>query len=140
MIDCFSENDFKLENEHTFVQWLSEVISQEGCEEGEISFVFCDDPYLLALNQEFLNHDTLTDIITFDNSLGKQLHGEIYISTERVRENAEIFAVPFLEELSRVLVHGILHLCGYKDKTEDQEKEMRGKENYYLSKIGGLSN
>ncbi len=139
MIDFFSENDFELANAEQLVMWLKGVIAEEGSEEGDISFVFCDDQYLLALNIEFLKHDTLTDIITFDNSLGRQLHGEIYISTERVTENAQIFDVSFSEELSRVLVHGVLHLCGYKDKSDEEEQEMRHKENYYLKKYATLS-
>lgn len=135
MIEFYSENDFELSHAKEYEDWLKSAIMEEGYEEGEISYIFCDDPYLLALNIEFLNHDTLTDIITFDNSLGKQLHGEIYISTERVKENAEDFQTSFTEELGRVLVHGVLHLCGYKDKLEDEERRMRHRENYYLKKL-----
>lgn len=139
MIDFFYENDFKLLKGNRYSEWLQDVILEEGCEPGEINYIFCNDAYLLELNREFLKHDTLTDIITFDNSLGKQLQGEIYISTERIKENAEEFHTSFPDELSRVLVHGILHLCGYKDKSEEEEKQMRAKENYYLDKLDLLS-
>jgi probable rRNA maturation factor len=94
--------------------------------------VFCDDDYLHKLNLQFLNHDTLTDIISFDNSLGKQIHGEIYISVERVKENAGTYQVAFLEELHRVIIHGVLHFCGYKDKTKKQQETMSRKENEAL--------
>lgn len=139
MIDFFYENDFKLPKVNRYRGWLQDVIQEEGCDLGEINYIFCNDSYLLELNMEFLKHDTLTDIITFDNSLGKQLHGEIYISTERVKENSKEFQSSFQAELGRVLVHGILHLCGYKDKSEKEEKRMRAKENYYLDKLERLS-
>jgi rRNA maturation RNase YbeY len=90
--------------------------------------VFCDDEYLLEINQQYLDHDTLTDIISFDYSVGNELHGDIFVSVERVRENATDFNVTFLEEIKRVLVHGILHYCGYKDKSESDELIMRKKE------------
>ena len=102
---------------------------------GEIQYVFCDDNYLLKLNQEFLKHDTLTDIISFDYSVGKIIHGEIFISVERVKENAKAFQVSFKEELFRVIIHGVLHYCGYKDKTTNDSQIMTDKENYYLNKI-----
>ena len=120
MIDFFYETDFNLTNEKEITSWISSIISSEGFEEGELTYVFCDDKYLLSLNEEFLNHDTLTDIISFDYSLGKQIHGEIYISIERVIENASHFKVDFNDELHRVLIHGILHYCGYKDKLEPE--------------------
>ncbi len=97
-----------------------------------MDYVFCSDELLHSINTEFLNHDTLTDIITFDYSLGKELHGEIYISTDRVRENARMYEVEFENELHRVIIHGILHLCGYSDKTEADKLEMRRKENECL--------
>jgi len=97
--------------------------------------VFCDDDYLHKLNVEFLNHDTLTDIISFDYSVGKVIQGDVFISVERVAENAIEYKVSFLEELHRVIVHGILHYCGYKDKTEKDAVLMRSKENYYLSTL-----
>ncbi|MEJ6791742.1 MAG: rRNA maturation RNase YbeY [Lacinutrix sp.] len=135
MISFNYENNFKLTNELKISNWLSTVINAENCKEDEINYVFCDDTYLHKLNIEFLNHDTLTDIISFDYSVGKTLQGDIFISTERVEENAIDFSVPFVEELNRVLVHGILHFCGYKDKTEADALLMRDKENYYLKTL-----
>lgn len=128
MISFNYELDFTLENEQAFQDWLSEVITSENKTEGEINYIFCDDEYLLKINQQYLDHDTLTDIISFDYSIGNDLHGDIFISIERVRENALDFNVSFLEELKRVMVHGVLHYCGYKDKTKNDEKLMREKE------------
>jgi len=133
MIDFYSETDFDLENSEEISQWISQIIQQEDCEEGEISYIFCNDEYLLKLNKEFLNHDTLTDIISFDNSLGKQINGDIYISVERVKENSKTYATKFENELHRVIIHGILHYCGYKDKTDEDAKTMRIKEEEALS-------
>ncbi|HEX8563983.1 MAG TPA: rRNA maturation RNase YbeY [Flavobacterium sp.] len=129
MINFNYETDFELENEDAYANWLSEVIISEKKKEGEINYIFCDDEYLLAINQQYLDHDTLTDIISFDYCVGNELHGDIFISVERVRENAADFGVSFAEELKRVLAHGILHYCGYKDKTEADEGIMRQKEN-----------
>ncbi len=135
MIDFYSENNFVLEQKEQLIDWLQGLIKEEQKEEGDLEFIFCSDDYLLGINVEFLQHDTLTDIITFDNSLGSQLHGEIYISTDRVQDNAKQFKVPFKEELARVLAHGVLHLCGYKDKSEKDVEKMREREEYYISKI-----
>ena len=115
-------------------KWLNQVISNEAKEEGDISYIFCDDDYLLEKNIRFLNHNTLTDVITFDYCEGNSVSGDIFISIERVKENSEVFKVDFLTELNRVMVHGLLHLLGYKDKTERESNLMRKKENYYLSK------
>ena len=128
MISFNYEIDFLLDNEEAYESWLSKVILSEEKKEGEINYIFCDDEYLLQINQQYLNHDTLTDIISFDYSIGNELHGDIFISIERVRENAVDFAVTFEEELRRVLVHGVLHYCGYKDKSEQDELLMRSKE------------
>lgn len=117
-------------------KWLNQVISNEAKEEGDITYIFCDDDYLLEKNIRFLNHNTLTDVITFDYCEGNSVSGDIFISIERVKENSEIFKVDFLTELNRVMVHGLLHLLGYKDKTEKESNLMRKKENYYLSKYG----
>ncbi|MFD2822532.1 rRNA maturation RNase YbeY [Lacinutrix iliipiscaria] len=136
MISFNYENDFKLNNEPEISKWISDVIISEGCTIDEINYVFCDDDYLHKLNVEFLNHDTLTDIISFDYSVGKNIQGDIFISTERVEDNAKDFNVKFFEELYRVIVHGVLHYCGYKDKTEHDAKLMREKENHYLNQIG----
>jgi rRNA maturation RNase YbeY len=132
MIEFYSETDFKIEDTKALNRWISEVVLHENHELGELTYVFCDDEYLHKLNLQFLNHDTLTDIISFDNSLGKQIHGEVYISIERVKENASIYGVAFLEELHRVIIHGVLHFCGYQDKSEKQQEVMRGKENQAL--------
>ena len=128
MISFNYELDFKLEDEALYSDWISKVISSEKKNEGEINYVFCDDDYLVEINQQYLDHDTLTDIISFDYSIGNELHGDIFISIERVRENAIDFSVLFEEELKRVVVHGVLHYCGYKDKSEEDEKLMRQKE------------
>jgi rRNA maturation RNase YbeY len=128
MISFNYENEFQLQNEDQISTWISAVILSENKKEGDINYIFCDDEYLLNLNEQYLNHDTLTDIISFDYSVGNELHGDIFISIERVRENAQDFSVTFEEELKRVLVHGVLHYCGYKDKSEDDEQLMRNKE------------
>lgn len=134
MISFNYETEFSLNNETQFSTWISKTISEENCKEGEINYIFCSDDYLLKLNLDFLKHDTLTDIISFDYSVGKELHGDIYISVERVKENAKDFNETFTDEIARVIIHGVLHFCGYKDKTNDEEQLMRSKENYYLSK------
>lgn len=126
------ENDFVLENEEVVSSWLEAVIASEDKKLGEINYIFCDDEYLHKINLEYLSHDTLTDIISFDYSLGNELHGDIFVSIERVIENAADFKTEFSEELKRVLVHGVLHYCGYKDKSEDEEKLMRSKEDEKL--------
>lgn len=128
MIDFNYECDFTLENEEAISAWLSAVIVSENKNEGEINYIFCDDEYLLKINMEYLNHDTLTDIISFDYTVGNELNGDIFISVERVQDNANDFNVSFDEELKRVIVHGVLHYCGYKDKDEESEQLMRAKE------------
>ena len=128
MISFNYENEFELQNEDQIATWISAVILSENKKEGDINYIFCDDEYLLNLNEQYLDHDTLTDIISFDYSVGNELHGDIFISVERVRENAQDFSVTFEEELKRVLVHGVLHYCGYKDKSEEDEQVMRSKE------------
>jgi rRNA maturation RNase YbeY len=135
MINFYYETPFKLKNEEEISKWISSVIVSEEFKEGDINYIFCDDAYLLKLNIEFLNHDTFTDIISFDNSLGKILHGDIYLSIDRVKENAKNYGVSLSEELSRVIVHGILHYCGFKDKTEADSKLMRNKENFYINQL-----
>jgi probable rRNA maturation factor len=127
-INFYSENSFLLEEQEKHAAWIERVIFSEGKKLEEISYIFCDDEYLLKLNEEYLDHDTFTDIITFDYSVGKILQGDIYISTERVEENAREYNVSFEEELRRVIIHGVLHLAGYKDKTEEESSLMRKKE------------
>ena len=128
IINFYSENDFDIVEKEVYKKWIERVISSEGKRLGEISYIFCDDDYLLDINRRFLSHDTYTDIISFDDSIGNLLNGDIYISTERVRENALEFNEDFETELKRVLVHGILHYCGYKDKSEEDAALMREKE------------
>ena len=128
MISFNYETEFELHNEPDFSKWLSSVILSENKKEGEINYIFCDDNYLLEINQQYLDHDTLTDVISFDYSVGNEINGDVFVSVERVKENASDFKVTFHEEIQRVLVHGILHYCGYKDKTESDERIMRSKE------------
>lgn len=137
MIVFNNEIEFKLFNPDLVSDWLSDVINNEGFSEGEINYVFCSDDYLLAKNIEFLNHDTLTDIISFDYTMGKLISGDVFISVERVMENSKMFNVSFNNELCRVMVHGVLHYCGYKDKTEEERVEMRLKEDFYLLRFKG---
>ncbi len=118
-------------------QWLKSVIRKEGLVPGDISYLFCDDAYLLEQNIAFLHHDTFTDIITFDKRVGEIVSGDIMISLERVAENAQKFSVSFEEEFLRVMVHGTLHLCGYKDKTDEEAAEMRWMENESLLMFHG---
>jgi len=135
MINFNYETEFKLDSEDYISKWITDAIISEKHKLEEINYVFCDDEYLHKLNVEFLKHDTLTDIISFDYSVGKIIQGDIFISVERVVENAKEFKVSFMEELQRVIIHGILHYCGYKDKSSDDAKVMREKENHYLSQL-----
>ena len=125
----FSTNDFSLNNKNVYKKALLKLIESEKFELENLTYIFCSDEYLLEINQNFLNHDTYTDIITFDYSEEQKLSAEIYISTERVAENAKTYEVTFEQELQRVMVHGVLHCCGYKDKTESERQLMRTKEN-----------
>ncbi len=133
MIVYSAINSFKLQNKMQLADWIGFVIHQENRRLGEINYIFCNDSYLLDINIKELNHNTLTDIISFDYTVGDVISGDIYISTERVHENAEELKNSFLEELHRVIIHGVLHYCGYKDKTDLEKSEMRSKEDYYLS-------
>lgn len=128
MISFNYETDFELENEAQYEDWISRIIESEGFDEGEINYIFCDDEYLHKINVEYLDHDTLTDIISFDYTVGNVLQGDIFVSVERVKDNANDFNVSFEEELKRVLSHGVLHYCGYKDKSPKDEALMRSKE------------
>ena len=129
MISFNYETEFELSNETEISNWLTQVILSENKKEGDINYIFCDDDYLVQINEQYLDHDTLTDIISFDYSVGNELHGDIFISVERVADNAIDFSVTFDEELKRVLVHGVLHYSGYKDKTDQDKEIMRKKEN-----------
>jgi len=133
MIEFNYETDFKLGNEDAIKKWISKCIEVRGFTEGELNYIFCDDEYLLKLNVEFLEHDTLTDIISFDYTLGELISGDIFISVERVQENAKIFIQTFDNEINRVIIHGLLHYMGYKDKTKEAKEEMRVQENICLA-------
>lgn len=122
------ETDFQLENESKYEDWIDSIIESEDKEPGEINYIFCDDDYLLEINKQYLDHDTLTDIISFDYCIGDLISGDIFISIDRVKDNAQEYDVSFNNELLRVMCHGILHYCGYKDKTQEEQLLMRAKE------------
>ena len=128
MISFNYESDFSLEQEDTYASWIETIVESENKVLGEISYIFCDDDFLHNINMQYLNHDTLTDIISFDYTEGDVISGDIFISIERVEDNANDFNVPFEEELKRVLAHGVLHYCGYKDKSDTDALLMRAKE------------
>jgi rRNA maturation RNase YbeY len=136
MINLFFE-DVEIPNLEaiTITAWLSVVCKEEGKVLNEVNLIFCSDEYLLKMNVEYLQHDYYTDIISFDYCEENRILGDLFISKDRVLDNADQNNVTFDLELQRVIVHGVLHLCGYKDKSEDEEKLMRSKEDYYLSKI-----
>jgi len=138
MIDFNYEMDFKIGNELEIQQWISTCIASRGFNEGELNYIFCDDAYLLKLNVEFLEHDTFTDVISFDYTLGKLISGDIFISVERVQENAQKFGQTFENELNRVIIHGILHYMGLKDKTEEEAQKMRTEEEVCLDLLKSL--
>ena len=134
-IRFFYETDFLLENKDSIVNWVKNIISEENKKLLEINYIFCDDKYLLAENIKHLEHETLTDVITFNYCEGDLISSDIMISIERVMENSIIFENSFSKELIRVMAHGVLHLVGYNDKTKKEKKIMRKKEDYYISKI-----
>lgn len=140
MIDIYFEDTLEISDitADFYDQWLSKVTSLENKKLGDITLIFCSDEYLLSINQTYLDHDYYTDIITFDYTEDDFVSGDLYISVDRVSENATINTVSFLNELNRVVVHGVLHLCGYKDKSESEEHLMRSKEDQMLSLINGL--
>ena len=128
MISFNYESDFSLEQEEVYASWIETIVESENKILGEISYIFCDDEYLHSINMQYLNHDTLTDIISFDYTEGDIISGDIFVSIERVEDNAKDFNAPFDEELKRVLAHGVLHYCGYKDKSDQDALLMRTKE------------
>lgn len=139
MIQFFYEN-LPESVDTNYKQWLEDLILSEGKKLGEINYIFCDDEYLLKINQDYLQHDYYTDIITFDYVKGKTISAEIFVSLQRISDNASTLSRDYEDELRRVLAHGILHLIGYKDKTEEEEKEMRRMEDLYLTKYRNLKN
>nr|WP_295935042.1 rRNA maturation RNase YbeY [uncultured Dyadobacter sp.] len=134
MISFFSEDvDFKVVNPIKTKKWIKNASISEGYEISQLNYIFCSDQYLLEINKQYLDHDYFTDIITFDNSEeDNQLEGDIYISVDRVKDNAETFHTNFDTEMRRVLIHGLLHLSGYEDSSEALKTAMRGKEDEYL--------
>jgi rRNA maturation RNase YbeY len=134
MINFYIEiKHFLLSNPNKIEEWIVGAIVSEKKKIDTINYIFCDDAYLLEKNIKYLKHNTLTDIISFDYTMGKLISGDIFISVERVKENASSYDVSFKDELHRVMIHGILHYCGYNDKTDNEKAQMRAKEDYYLS-------
>ena len=129
------EIKFKLQNPAAIKLWIKKICELEKKKQGQINFVFTNDEEVLKANIQYLNHNTYTDIITFDYCEGKIINGDIIISIERVKDNAEKFKIEFEEELKRVIIHGVLHLCGYKDKTKEASALMRKKEDWALRKF-----
>ena len=135
-INFFEEDiTYQLKNKNKVRRWITDTIIAEGLKLKELNYIFCSDGYLLQINQQYLNHDTYTDIITFDNSTQEgSIVGDIFISIDRIRENATKFNVSESEELHRVIIHGALHLLGYKDKTTVTKQKMTEKEDFYLTR------
>lgn len=133
MIQFFFENIDEINIDPDVNKWLENIIMSEEKKVGEITYVFCDDDYLLKINQDYLKHDYYTDIITFDYVKGKTISADIFVSLPRILENTQLHSKDFKNEFHRVLAHGILHLCGYKDKTQEEIFLMREKEDFHLS-------
>ena len=133
MIQFFFENIDEITLPPNTENWLKELIISEDKKPGEINYIFCDDDHLLQVNKDFLNHDYYTDVITFDYVKGKTISADIFVSLPRILDISSTLSNAFNSELLRVLAHGVLHLCGYKDKTDEEISEMRQKEDYYLS-------
>ena len=129
MIDFHFETDFELKDTSKYSDWVTRIITAHKRKHSQVDYIFCDDEYLLEINQKYLDHDTYTDIITFDYTEEKVIGGDIFISVDRLKENASKFKVAFDDELLRVMSHGVLHLLGYKDKSEEDSDVMRKKEN-----------
>ena len=129
----FEDTKFVFKQKTLTRKWLKLVAESEICRIGDISVIFCSDNYILDINQRYLSHDYFTDIITFDYREGDRLSGDLFISVDSVKENSVEYGTEFNDELNRVIVHGLLHIIGYDDHTEEQTREMRSKENYYLS-------
>ena len=129
----YDSTPFRLRNKSRYSRWLEKVIASEKKKQGEINYIFCSDPVILRLNKQFLKHNYYTDIITFDYSVKDVISGEIYVSADTVSYNALKFKSAPAQEMRRVMVHGVLHLCGYKDKSERDKETMRNKEDFYLN-------
>jgi len=138
-MNFFSEDtDFEAGRQDALREWVGRVIAQEGRIAGAVNFIFCSDEYLLRMNIDHLGHDFYTDIITFDYCDGPVVSGDLFISVDRVRENAAGLNIPFDDELHRVMIHGILHLLGLKDKSEEDERMMRLREDECLRLLAGM--
>ena len=135
MVQFFFENIEEISIPPLTKDWLYQIIISEHKKIGEINYIFCDDEHLLQVNQDFLQHDYYTDVITFDYVKGKTISGDIFVSLPRISDNSSSMKKDFQSEFLRVLAHGVLHLCGYKDKTEEEITEMRNKEDFYLAKF-----
>ena len=135
MIELFYESDFELKDAQIWIDWITESMKNEGKSIEELNYIFCDDEYLLQINRQYLDHDYYTDVIGFDNSYDDILTGDIFISEERISDNAKTNNVTFENELARVMIHGILHFAGYPDKGEEEKRIMTEKEDFYLSKF-----
>ena len=133
MITFNFETLFELKKTTHLEDWVTKIVDNHGFTIGEINYIFCDDAYLHKLNIDFLQHDTLTDVISFDNTIGKLISGDIYISIERVADNAKDYNVSFDKELHRVMIHGVLHYIGFKDKTVSEKKQMTAAEDEALT-------
>ena len=134
-IQFFTEDiSYTLKQKTELRQWIKACAEVETREAGNINIILCSDVYLYKMNVEYLNHDTFTDIITFDNTMEGEISGDLFISLERIRENAREYSRKMSDELHRVIIHGILHLCSYSDKTDEEKKKMRARENIHLSR------
>ena len=131
---------FSFKGKRLHTKWISSVVQEEGYHLGDLAFIFCSDAYLLDMNKAYLAHDYYTDIITFDYTEGSKISGDLFISVDTVKANAQTYSVAFLHELRRVLVHGVLHLLGYNDSNPAEVQIMREKEDYYLSKLSQYFN
>ena len=138
MIELFYETEFEIKDSQIWIDWVTESMKNEGKSIEELNYIFCDDEYLLEINRQYLDHDYYTDVIGFDNSEDDVLTGDIFISVERIADNAEQNKVSFDNELARVMIHGILHFAGYPDKEEEQKRIMTEKEDFYLNRFQQL--
>ena len=138
MINYFFENIDQKNIDSNITNWLEDLILSENKKLGDINYIFCDDDYILKVNQDYLDHDYYTDIITFDYVKGKTISGDIFVSLPRILDNASTLSQDSEKEFRRVLAHGLLHLCGYKDKTEEEESKMRQKEDFYINRYSNF--
>ena len=138
---CFYNEDvaYRLLCKEKIRLWFFDILKEEKKDNGVISFIFCSDEYLLGINRQYLDADYFTDVITFDFTGNDYISGDVFISVDRVKENAKLYKQKYYHEMLRVMLHGVLHLCGYKDKTDKQERQMRKKEDYYLQKFNSNS-